>query len=240
MKPTERRHLKKNEFASTTVRVVEAVTEQRERVIRVGGLVLLALVIGGGIWWWMDRRQSGASELLGQAMAIGQSSITPAPTLPGAAQPAGTYPSERARDEASLAAFQTVVDRYGSTPQGLTAQYHVGVTLLALNRPADAERAFQTAIDRAGDSIYGPMAKMGKAQAMVQGNRLNEAIALLTELSADRAGHLPVDGVLMELARTYLKAGKPQDARATFKRVVDEFPESPYAGDARQQMALIG
>ena len=48
---------------------------------------------------------------------------------------------------------------------------------------------------------------------------------------------LPVDGVLMELARACLKAGKTQDARAAFKRVVDEFPESSYVAEARQQLA---
>ena len=37
----------------------------------------------------------------------------------------------------------------------------------------------------------------------------------------------------------YVKAGKPQDARAAFKRVVDEFPQSSYSADARQQLALL-
>jgi outer membrane protein assembly factor BamD (BamD/ComL family) len=64
-------------------------------------------------------------------------------------------------------------------------------------------------------------------------------VKALTDLAAQRDGALPVDGVLMELARTSLKAGKTQDARAAFKRVVDEFPQSVYAADARQQMAAI-
>ena len=34
-----------------------------------------------------------------------------------------------------------------------------------------------------------------------------------------------------------MKAGKTQDARAAFKRVVDEFPDSPYATEAKQQIA---
>jgi outer membrane protein assembly factor BamD (BamD/ComL family) len=46
--------------------------------------------------------------------------------------------------------------------------------------------------------------------------------------------------VLVQLARTYVKAGKATEARATFKRVVDEFPNSNYVSEARQQMALLG
>jgi outer membrane protein assembly factor BamD (BamD/ComL family) len=43
----------------------------------------------------------------------------------------------------------------------------------------------------------------------------------------------------MELARTCVKAGKKEEARAAFKRVVDEFPESVYLADARQQLATL-
>ena len=70
---------------------------------------------------------------------------------------------------------------------------------------------------------------------------------MLTDLSAQRDGALPVDGVLMELARVCRKAGKTQEARAAFKRVVDEFPESGYvargaaaAGDADRASADAG
>jgi outer membrane protein assembly factor BamD (BamD/ComL family) len=69
--------------------------------------------------------------------------------------------------------------------------------------------------------------------------KTDEAIKIYTELAAARDSALPVDGLLMELARASQKAGKPQDARAAFKRVVDEFPESTYTADARQQLAAL-
>ena len=59
---------------------------------------------------------------------------------------------------------------------------------------------------------------------------------IFTDLSAERDGALPVDGVLMQLADAYTKAGKPQDARAAYKRVVDEFGDSAYISDARQRL----
>jgi len=59
-------------------------------------------------------------------------------------------------------------------------------------------------------------------------------------LSGQREGTVPVDGVLMQLARTYVKAGKLSEARAAFKRVVDEFPDSSFVTAARQQMTLLG
>jgi len=47
---------------------------------------------------------------------------------------------------------------------------------------------------------------------------------------------LPIDGVLMQLGRAYMKAGKKNEAAHAFTRVVEEFPQSLYAADARREM----
>jgi outer membrane protein assembly factor BamD (BamD/ComL family) len=47
---------------------------------------------------------------------------------------------------------------------------------------------------------------------------------------------VPVDGVLMRLGRVYLDAGKKSDAEQTFNRLVEEFPDSPFSGDARREL----
>ena len=47
---------------------------------------------------------------------------------------------------------------------------------------------------------------------------------------------LPVDGILMQLGRAYLDAGKQADAEQTFNRLVAEFPQSPFSGDARREL----
>jgi TolA-binding protein len=240
MKTKERHHLKANEFVSTTARVVETVTEHRDRIM-MGAIVLaVVLIAGGGYWYWRHSTAQQAGSLLGIAMAMEQAPIVPAPSLPGSTQNPGTFPTEQARLEATLAAFQKVAESYASMQEGLTAQYHVGVTLLTMGRYDEADRAFQTTADRAGSSVYGPMARMGRAEVLLRQAKYDAAIKAFSDLSGERDGLLPIDGVLMQLARAYMKAGKIQDARATFKRVVDEFPQSPFASDARQQMTLIG
>jgi TolA-binding protein len=39
----------------------------------------------------------------------------------------------------------------------------------------------------------------------------------------------------MQIGRAYRLAGKVDDAKKTFKRVADEFPQSPYAPAARRE-----
>ena len=95
-------------------------------------------------------------------------------------------------------------------------------------------------IDKGGSTIYGSMAKLGLASTMLAEGQSDQAIKAYEDLAAVRDSVVPVDGVLMQLAKAYAQLGKKSEARTTFKRVVDEFPDSPYVESARQQMTLLG
>ena len=77
---------------------------------------------------------------------------------------------------------------------------------------------------------------MGQAEALFAQGKYDPAIALYTELTRDTGSQIPVDGVLMQLGRAYVRAGKKEDAIRAFNRIVEEFPQSLYATDARREM----
>ena len=241
MKAQERHHLKQNEFAATVARVSDSVRENRSRLV-IGVLVVAVLLTAvGGYFWWRGRTQNEAGALLAAAMVITQSPIAPAPTLPGATQTPGTFTTVKERQEAALVAFEKVAAAYPASPDGLAAAYQMAASLYALGRLPDAEKAYADVIQRAGGtSLYGMSSRMGLAQTLAAQGQYDRAIKEYTDLAGLRDGLLPIDGVLVELARTYVKAGKRTDARATFKRVVDEFPTSGFVTEARQQIALLG
>jgi len=84
------------------------------------------------------------------------------------------------------------------------------------------------------------MARLGIAEAQIMAGQFEQAIASFKEVESLKSDDVPVDGVLMQLARAYRLAGKAEDARKTFKRVVDEFPQSPYAPAARREAEGTG
>ena len=236
MKAQERHQLKQNEFAVTVAKVTDVVQQNRNAVTAGIAALLIILIALGGFFWYRSHRNDQAGALLGKAMVVVQSPIAPPPTVPGAQQNPGTFPTDKARQEAALQAFQQVIASYPSTMAANAARYHAAGALMQLGRYSDAEKAFQDTIDHAGSTIYGPVARLGLGEAYVAGKQYDKAIALYTDLSGQRDGALPIDGVLMVLGRTYAKAGKMSEARATFKRVVDEFPDSMYANDAKTEM----
>jgi TolA-binding protein len=239
MKAKERHHLKQNEFAQTTARLLSTFSQHRRRIQTIGGAVIVIVLVVGVVMFWRGRQANRAGEQLGIALALLDATIAPAPTIPGATQAPGTFPTEQARAEATLAAFQRVAAEFPSTEAGVAARYHVAGELMSLGRFAEAVQAFEDVVSRAGASIYRPMARLGLAEAKAAAGQYDEAIKAFTDLSAERDSALPVDGVLMQLGRVSLKAGKTDEARAAFRRVVDEFPESPYAADAGQRLTAL-
>ncbi len=240
MKAQERHHLKQNEFVSSVADATSWYRTNQSTVI--GGIVAVVAVavLASGYFWWKGRAEEQSGSLLGVAMTVYQAPIVPPSSVPGATQAAGSYPTEKARAEAALTAFQQVYSAYPSSTAGIAAKYHSAEVLLSLGRKDEAQKAYEEVIANAGGSIYGPVAKLGLATALLANGKGDQAVKTFEELAANRDGAVPVDGVLMQLAAAYKQLGKNQEARTTYKRVVDEFPDSPYVQSARQQMTLLG
>jgi predicted negative regulator of RcsB-dependent stress response len=238
MKTAERHHLKENEVAASLAQAREAVAGHGRQI----GLIVLAVAIVaaavGGYWYWRTSRLDSASALLAQARAIADAPVVPPATAtPGSpappAPPAGSYPTEAARTDAAIKKYQELVAAYPSTGPGLAARYQIATLYAASGRLADAERVFGEVVAQDGDGLYGRMARLGVASIQVSAGKYDPAIQTLTQLSQRTDTDLPVDGVLMQLAQAYERAGRTTDAIQTYNRVANEFAQSPFAADAR-------
>jgi len=235
MKRTERHHLKENELERIALQARETVEARRREITA----AIIALVVVGaaaiGYFVWHDRTESRAHALLADALAVQQVRVGP-PAAPGTPNPTASFPTERDRAQAALAKFKLAADRYPSTDAGIYARYQVAVTEMTLGDPAAAAAAYQAVIQHGGGSIYTQMARLGLAEAQARSGQYDQAIDTFKELSQRKDGPLPVDGVLMQLGRTYLQAGKRTEAQQTFTRLVEEYPDSPFNADAKKEL----
>ena len=238
MKRTERHHLKENElrtFAKHAAEAVEARGRESTIVLTVG-VVIAALALA--YFGWRGRVNGKADTLLAEAMTVAEARIGP-PPAPGT--PAGGlyFPTERERSQAALTKFKTAADAYPSTDAGIFARYQEATTTLTLGNSMQATAVFQQVIDKAGDGFYGQMARLGHAESMARAGQYDQAINTFKEMSQRKDGPLPVDGILMQLGKTYLEAGKRADAQQTFNRLIEEYPESPFTSDARRELETL-
>jgi tetratricopeptide (TPR) repeat protein len=232
MKRAERHHLKENEL-HTLARDLTGRFEEKRRETLWGLLAVVAIgVLVIGFFAWRERTQTQAATLLAGAVAVKDARIGP----PGTAEQGLRFNTERERAQAALTKFKATADAYPSTDAGVYARFQEAGTYMALGNPAQAAAAYQQVIDKAGSAIYGQTARLGLAEAQSAQGQYDQAINTFKELAQRKDGPLPVDGILMQLGRTYLVAGKRSDAQQTFNRLVEEFPQSPYLADARKEL----
>lgn len=240
MKSIERHKLKENEFAKTMARTKAVIDTRGPDMVRIAIAALVIVALVGGYTWWRQSRNGRATALLAEALAVSEAPViapvAPAPGSPAPVQQSGTFQTEAAKLEAALPKFMAAADTYPGTDAGIAARYHAASILAELGRLTEAEQRYQEVADKAGSRIYRRTARLGMADVQVAQGKFDPAIKTYQELSTDSSSQLPLDGVLMQLGRAYMKAGKKAEAARAFTRVVDEFPLSVYAADARREM----
>jgi FimV-like protein len=241
MKHSEREHLKENELAKALAAANQSLGQNRTQVLAITAAVVAVLVAIIGYTVWSRNADSAVSGLLADAMVVYEAPVqAPLPpgdpsAAPGApAQPAGTYPTERAKLEAALPKFMTAADSSPSSAPGRLARFNAASILMTLGRFDEARAQYEQLT--AGSDLVARGAALGKAQAQVRAGQLDPAIESLKALSTQTTTDLPVDGVLMELAKAYRAAGKTEDARKTLNEIVEKHAQSPFVGEARAEL----
>jgi predicted negative regulator of RcsB-dependent stress response len=241
MKNSERRHLKHNEVADLLANLADwfAVRGRTVTWTLVGVLALAAAI--GGYALWRQHVTSKAQALLAEAGVVATTPVVPPastltnPTPLGAA----TFPSEKARNEAAVKKYLAAAEAYPSTQPGIAARYLAAAAYAELGRTEDARRLYQEVVDRDSRGLYGRMARLGITSLQVGAKQYDDAITTLREFAGRTDGDMPLDAVLMQLAQACQAAGRTVEARQAYTRVVDEFPQSLYAPEARERLQAL-
>jgi tetratricopeptide (TPR) repeat protein len=237
MKRTERHHLKENEFAEWLLGAKSWYETNSKTVGYLGIAAALALVAVMGTMAYRQMTGGRATSALAEALAVAEAPVLPpAPAEAGKppVQRPGTYPTDRARLEAALPKLLAVADAYPASDAGIMARYRAAAALVAIGRTQEGIQRYKEVVEN-GKGAYQVMARMGIAEAQMMAGQYDQAIASFKEVEALKSEDVPVDGVLMQIARAYKLAGKVEDAKKTFNRVASEFPQSPYAAAARRE-----
>jgi predicted negative regulator of RcsB-dependent stress response len=244
MKRIERQHLKQNELAHS-IESARDFLETRQRSIAgvIVGVVVLALAVVG-FMVYRSQTQSRGSELLAEAMVAMNARVVPTgltgeENLPAGATlgATGTFSTEEAKLKAALPKLKAAADAYPDSAAGITARYHMAGALASLGRHQDAIKEFDEVTSRSGaNTLYGRMARLGRADTQAQSGQLDAAITTWKEMTTGNTDDLPVDAILMELARAYVQKGNTEEARKTFTQIVDQHPNSPYLAEARTEL----
>ena len=226
-KKITRKQLKRNDLAETMGRTVDYVSYHRRGVTEgiVAAAVLAALI--AGFFLLRAYRENRA----GRELSAGLAALdAPLAGQPAAASAPKTFPNAADRDKEA----DTHLSRAADHP-GTAAGRAASLILAARGKTQNAAEVFARA-SRDGKAEVAASAEVDAARLLASQGKKNEAIDRLKRAIESPSSPAPKDALLFALGEIYEESGSASDARATFQRLITDYPNSPYRNDARQKI----
>lgn len=236
-RPT-RRDMKRDELSDAMERGVEYAGAHAKTIVFAIGALLAVLALFGIVSMYRASRAEKANEALAKAIEIYQAPIDPTAAKPDDPENP-TFPDTTARQARAKTLFQELRDGYGSTDAGSVAGVYLAQIALAENQPDQARTLWNGFIEEHGDHLLAGQARVNLLQLDRSQGKGKEVAETLTAMLDDAEPALPQDIILHELAITHEQLGNTADAVDSYQRIIDEFPQSPFAGDARQKISAL-
>ena len=107
----------------------------------------------------------------------------------------------------------------------------------------EAESVYQQIAQQYSDSSQAKKAQLNvlrtKALFLIESGNDSEAKTVIDKLVADFFSHRALPEALHDIARVYKKSRKYEEAKNIYQQIIQQYPDSPYAGKARLDVPKI-
>jgi TolA-binding protein len=234
MRKEERHQIKRNDLASAMESAADYVGENRRTVTIMAAIAAAVVVLGfAGRSWWSARQGEGARRV-GEMIAAANGSIIASVEDLGNNRAGGetfTSVEERARKVVALA--DEILKQGGPGTAGMTAQLYKGSALADLGKADEAAAALDEVVRKDPQGVLGGSARMRLARLRETQGRPADALTLYEAIAADGSGIMPPEEGLLGAARCQEALGQKDAAAASYKSLIEKYPDSEYATEAR-------
>ena len=161
---------------------------------------------------------------------------------PGSDKPSGlVFATADEKYKKAAAAFEGIERRYPSLALGQRAKYFGALSRIELREYTAAEKVLkEMAGQREAGALEPALARLALAELYRRSGDLAKAIEAYRQYAGDTTVPTPRDYALMGLASAQEEAKMPEEARASYERLLQEFPASVYAPEARRRAEFLG
>jgi tetratricopeptide (TPR) repeat protein len=239
MKRELKKQIKQDEFVSWLDHTITWL-RAHEREAKMTAAIVLAVAAGWlGLSTWMKARARAAEEELAAALRTYHAPVAGEPGAESAGQ-GKVFATAAERYRQAAQELAEVHRRYGSQSAGRRARYYEGLSRLELGQYDEAQKALSDVAAVREDKDLSPaLARLQLADLEQRRGRTEEAVKLYQQMADDASLVLPRDHVLMALSSALEQARRLPEARESYRRLADEFPDSVYASEARRRAEYL-
>jgi TolA-binding protein len=234
MRKEERHQIKRNDLASAMESAADYVGENRRTVTLTAAIFVAVVALGfaGRAWW--AARQGESARRVGELIAAANGSIVATVEELGnarAGEQTFTSVEERARKVVEIA--DDILKHGASGGAALSAQLYKGSALADLGKADESAAALEDAMRRDPEGIVGGAARLRLARLRETQGRPADALTLYEKIASDASGALPPEEGLLGAARCQEALGQKDAAAASYRSLIEKYPDSEYAAEAR-------
>jgi tetratricopeptide (TPR) repeat protein len=226
-----RRAMKRNDLAETVNKTVGYVSEHRKGATEAVAIAAAAALLVIGFFVYRQWQERSAGKSLSEALAILETPLSSDPAIPAGSKTFASAAERKAESDRLLRSAAA----HRSTASGRAAE--VILAAGGADKPAQSLEVFEKAA-RQGRSEAAAAAEIDAAKMLAAQGKSTEAIDRLKRAIESPKPPAPRDALLFTLGEIYERSGAAADARATYQRLITDYPNSPYRSEARQKVPI--
>ena len=233
MRRQHRQELKHDKFIDEIGTLSSRARENQRLLIIVTASVVAVAVLVYGTYFYRSNREQKAQGLLAAAIDALDSPLIP---TAGQAPPDAKFKSEAERTAKIEPMLRDVETKYSGTDAGGLASLYLARLLTSKGDIAGARKRLDSFVSEHPKSLLAEPARYSLYQMRIQSG---EAAKVVSELNAELAKEssiLPQDTILSLLAHAYDTQGNLDKSRETYRRLITQFRDSPYALEAQRRV----
>ena len=228
-----RRELKRDKFVDEIGSLSSKARDNQRLLYSVSAAVVALALIGYGIYFYRTDREKKAQVALASAIETMNSPLIP-PT--GDVPPGAKYKTDVEKNAAAEAQFRKVLSAWSGTDAADVAGLYVANFDSGRGQNAEARKLIEKFVNDKPDHLLWGAARYSLYQLRIESGEAQQVANELNQEIAKTDPVLPTDTLLALLAHAYDAQGKDDKTKEAYRRIVTEFPDSPYALEAQRRV----
>jgi len=232
----QRRDLKHDKFVDEIGSLSTRAKENQRLLLTITAAAVVLAVLVYGIYFYRSNREDKGQQALGKAIETIESPLLTTPPAGQPPAPGAKFKTEADRTAAAEKQFKDVEAGYSGTDAASIASLYLARIASERGDVASAKTRLKKYLDDNPKQVLAVGARYSLYRLRIDnGEAPQVAQELQAEISKPEPS-LPTDALLALLAHDWDVQGNVDKTKDTYRRIVTEYPDSPYALEAQRRI----